>query len=1253
MEDLEDLEWDLEYDEIRYYRHLATKKMGQLKPINDRQQPAPTSSWYGWITGKDTKETKDWDQQLKNLYDQFEFEDYNVDQKNYPADYVKYKFASNLQKGSITLRNYKNLKMDDLVSSEYDFLRIEYLAYPNGYLASFKIQDLKVINPSDNNFATLVESKSPVNQDSNDFFVLEYASNPPSGIADHSLILRMLPLKIFVNPAIFGKVMAKFAISGQSTKTISKLQDAARDVYEGMKSTTKAGLIFAIEEHRTLFLDVEASAPVFIIPSSSKIAGSPFLVLDAGHLKLNSKLVNKKHTDGTSESLFEKTVSELRGDVYDSFVFNLNSASVYITEDLNLNDKGDINNFVVENVNMDIILDACIIMNATEFTKFKLSADLARLHLNVSERHILTIQNVLNFMLDSFKLNTVGSSNESIAEISGFPFIEKKDTLENLLDDNDPQIFKSIVESSSDSQKILQTEIRINVLSALVSENQRELALVEATDISMSGFLKASESNISAVLQLFEIKNMFQPVGEYPYLIKSKTTTSNDPLLKFTSESFGANSNTKSQSTLTLQSVEIFLVQECIIHLMPILNAIGANDHQLENEIHLDKFPSQRKSNNLMSQKFFVTKGIQLHLVEKNQVIGFMSLDSLNLAFKANLANSTWTGTTGQLAIYDGPTSKNEVVLQIREDKSVDFKFETLNLGQTKYPGFDSYFSLHSASWKILYDHRFVSRVKQFFGKLQVFKTFVDSASKAAQESSKQMQETAGKLYFEVFLETPIITIPTGSNTSNDQDMLILYPGSVSASTSTNEFGYFVKSQILLKINAMKLESVSKNNEGESFRFMMVQDIDLNIQLDSMKEFKNMPNSVMDINVSDINIKVTNHQYRFFALIIESMTQSEQDVNLKVIEKNVPIEKSHSEYLINLSSVNFEAFITPTKFDEPKMYSLAQFVGTNGIAKLRLKDGEPLKFELKFQGLSILDTRKSKNTMFRDILLPLQDVHEQFLLKYEQFENQKEYNVSIDRPKVILEIDHLRAIQAFAVSAWVNENEDLQPDIEQKTLKGIVNFVDPEIVLVADPDNSSTEAVILKSEQFVITQNVVIALSFKTLGTFFCRMDQRNESQYRFLDNCDLSFSLDDRIRPDGIHIYSANLETSTLIFRIAYRDVLLLKELSNRIVAGTSSKTALDRPELKPSGKILLKQNFTVSVEGLKAVLIDDLNDLHMPIFECGCTKTVFELNDWSSKYRVELGISLFANYFNVKNSHWEPLIESWQFSVDVQVIN
>ena len=47
-----------------------------------------------------------------------------------------------------------------------------------------------------------------------------------------------------------------------------------------------------------------------------------------------------------------------------------------------------------------------------------------------------------------------------------------------------------------------------------------------------------------------------------------------------------------------------------------------------------------------------------------------------------------------------------------------------------------------------------------------------------------------------------------------------------------------------------------------------------------------------------------------------------------------------------------------------------------------------------------------------------------------------------------------------------------------------------------------------------------------------------------------------------------------------------------------------------------------------------------------------LIDMADWSSSVRLDSGLEMHANYFNIKNSHWEPMIEDWQCSLNVRRI-
>jgi vacuolar protein sorting-associated protein 13A/C len=141
----------------------------------------------------------------------------------------------------------------------------------------------------------------------------------------------------------------------------------------------------------------------------------------------------------------------------------------------------------------------------------------------------------------------------------------------------------------------------------------------------------------------------------------------------------------------------------------------------------------------------------------------------------------------------------------------------------------------------------------------------------------------------------------------------------------------------------------------------------------------------------------------------------------------------------------------------------------------------------------------------------------------------------------------------------------------------------------------------------VVTQNVLFLLGFKDLGMFFCIMNDRKETELRFLDNCNATFSLDDRTRPDGIVIYHVSLEVTRLLFRLSYRDIFLLNGLTNRLIQGASSTSPENNIETGVS------QKFRLYIEGIKGVFIDD--NIHLPIFEFGLDRTLYEISNWSSK--------------------------------------
>lgn len=87
IEELNQLELHLSFDDIRFYRHVtisklkksaqAAKVQGKLYLILEKAKTPQPTGWYGWLTGASAEknEAQEWNNQLQKLYETFDFDE--------------------------------------------------------------------------------------------------------------------------------------------------------------------------------------------------------------------------------------------------------------------------------------------------------------------------------------------------------------------------------------------------------------------------------------------------------------------------------------------------------------------------------------------------------------------------------------------------------------------------------------------------------------------------------------------------------------------------------------------------------------------------------------------------------------------------------------------------------------------------------------------------------------------------------------------------------------------------------------------------------------------------------------------------------------------------------------------------------------------------------------------------------------------------------------------------------------------------
>jgi len=134
-------------------------------------------------------------------------------------------------------------------------------------------------------------------------------------------------------------------------------------------------------------------------------------------------------------------------------------------------------------------------------------------------------------------------------------------------------------------------------------------------------------------------------------------------------------------------------------------------------------------------------------------------------------------------------------------------------------------------------------------------------------------------------------------------------------------------------------------------------------------------------------------------------------------------------------------------------------------------------------------------------------------------------------------------------------------------------------------------------------------------------------------------------------------LDLSFLELRISYLDILLFEKIYNEIMnylndTSENEKNAVvvnNHENQKAVDLIMKHEALTLHCNGIHIILIDDLKGLHLQTIDGKIGEFTFNLNNWSSSLIAQTCLPIEMNFFNIKSSHWEPIIEPWEFNVNV----
>ncbi|KAI8639786.1 hypothetical protein BD408DRAFT_476983 [Parasitella parasitica] len=474
---LKKLEHDLTFEDIRFYRSMAKSKLRREKIRIDRENEKKKAEnakvgWWGWISGatpaNKTEETTEdetgsiqiTEEQKRELYDAIEYDEDKAaiaTAVDIPKDTKKFIINTKLNRGSFTLRqDVKKPTELELLSIVFDSVSIDVTQYLESMKVAAALGDLQLFDGStkDTIYHQLIGVKKNNSKDSSlldiknnmtererrksnslleaadtkeaePFFAMVFEKKPISKHADNAFTLKMRHLEIIYSPVVIAGIMKFFKPPSSKMESVNALIAVAGDTFEGFKTQTRAGLEFALETHTTFDLNVDMNAPIIIIPESLTSQDSPVMIIDAGHINIDSQLADKQVVDEIkSKDIQTYSVQDtktLEGLMYDKFNLQLSQTKVLIGSNTKeclwqLQDhpsQSGVDARFIERIDMSFLIELCILPGKTEFTKMKVSGHLPLLSINLSDSKYKTLMRIVDFMVPKSDDDSDDDSDDS------------------------------------------------------------------------------------------------------------------------------------------------------------------------------------------------------------------------------------------------------------------------------------------------------------------------------------------------------------------------------------------------------------------------------------------------------------------------------------------------------------------------------------------------------------------------------------------------------------------------------------------------------------------------------------------------------------------------------------------------------------------------------------------------------------------------------------------------------------------------
>nr|XP_018267277.1 vacuolar protein sorting-associated protein vps13 [Kwoniella dejecticola CBS 10117]OBR89435.1 vacuolar protein sorting-associated protein vps13 [Kwoniella dejecticola CBS 10117] len=1012
---LAEIETKSSYEDIRFFRSVAraqarkdaaTRRKLEAERLKNQPQKQTWSEWVWGSSAKSSEGESMSEEEKKEIDDIIDYDATAAAASvgTTPRDFMRARLSAKLNKGSFSLRTDPHGKNSDIIALVFDSFSADAVQLTDSMKGKIALGGFRVYDGTtpDSLYPQIVRVKdieesgkgkrrqesldaeggidgavadidAGLPDDVDPFFVMEVEQNPLDGRADNAVTIKMRHLEIIYHKGYVEAVVQFFKPPESQLESIGALLDAAGQTLDGIRKETRAGLEYALEQHKTVDIQLDMNAPIIIIPMDVKVKQCQTLVLDAGHISVGSKLADKEKLKDVQSKrgrqYSDDDYKQLEDLMYDRFDLKLQSAQLLMGGDVDacmsaLDDhaSGTDELHVLERINMSFSVQNAI-ANAPNLTKFKIAGHLPELHVNFSDRKYKTLMKFIDVAIPKFGDDaapqepaptlTHAESRKVFrsAQIEEYNFDDTRSIMshhtatdkddssslggkgDQFYEARDDQTEKSVMRQISFEFSFSVGRLEASLYKSSSPTAEKAFADAVLEDFGLTFALRKYDMSVDLYLKSVALSMIEQGSAKRPLLASAddgNSSPTDHKLLKVrylkvqkeSPEFMTKHEGVDTSVDVDLSTFKITLAPEPILALYDfIMTTFVPKDEQSEVAVTSDNAgqgaapQEQPVSTDKMRIRVKLTSA-EVSLENNGNKFALLGLPSADVALLLRAGTLRIGARLGNITLEDlsdgsvaDPAFKK--LLAIEGEELADFSYETFDpTDKETFPGYNSSVHLRTGSLKFTFMEGPVRDLYTWALKFARMKAIYDAAQQAAVQRASEVT----RMHFDIVIKTPIIVLPRDGLTSND--VLILRLGEVIAK---NE--YLNDPNDTSTIDA-SLHGISVASEitvdGKKGQLQMVDDVAITAAIrqaggSSHRSDPHHADTEITTEMSDVKLALTQRQYVLLMSVLEALPRALNDLGeADVSPESIPATPA------TISRVDTPDMESPTE-DEPSV----------------------------------------------------------------------------------------------------------------------------------------------------------------------------------------------------------------------------------------------------------------------------------------------------------------------------------------------